>query len=193
MNIPIQTAPTIEKAARIAGKSIVFRNAEIKDAEFILSLRTDSQKSRFISFTAPRIDEQIAWLEEYAHKTDQAYFIIEDLLGEALGTIRLYDPQFDCVCWGSWILKHGAPQSASIESALIIYAYAFDNLGFEYARFDVRKKNESVWQFNERLGAMRIAETERDFHYRIAKTAFLNRVSRYRKFLPATLMVERIQ
>lgn len=194
MNSAIHTnTPQVQKANRIVGKTLIFRNVETNDAAFILALRTDHQKSRFISRTAPEIDKQIAWLEEYALKSDQAYFIIEDQFGESLGSIRLYDPQGDSVCWGSWILKHGAPQSAAIESALIVYAYAFGNLGFKHARFEVRKRNESVWQFNERLGAVRTAETEQDFHYRIAREAFFNGLRRYKKFLPDPPIVERVQ
>lgn len=182
--------PLLKKAKRITGKNLVLRDATTNDAAFIFSLRTDSRKSQHLSHTSPELEKQIAWLEAYKSKVDQAYFIIENLVGEPLGTVRLYDPQDDSFCWGSWILKDGAPQSSAIESALIVYLYAFDNLNFSYARFDTRKKNESVWKFNERLGAVRMAESEQDYHYKISSEAFYSSCQRYNKLIPETLIVE---
>lgn len=50
-----------------------------------------------------------------------------------------------------------------MESALIVYAYAVDHLGFQAAHFEMRKGNESVWQFHERFGAERLSENEHEF------------------------------
>lgn len=184
------TSPLLRKAKRITGKSLVLRDATTSDAAFILAMRTDSRKSRHLSSTSPELGKQVAWLEAYAHAQDQAYFIIEDTIGEALGAVRLYDPQGDSFCWGSWILKDGAPQHAAIESALIVYAYAVDHLGFSNAHFDVRKGNESVWRFHERFGAKRVAETHHDYHYQIGTKEIRTARERYKKFLPEPLTVE---
>lgn len=148
--------PQIRKAEKIQGKTLVFRDAVETDAEFILKQRTDSQKSRYLSTTDVDIEKQKIWLREYAQKRDQAYFIIENLQRETLGTVRLYDAQEKSFCWGSWILKEGAPQTAAIESALMVYAYAIDYMQFDSAHFDVRRGNESVWRFHERFGANRV-------------------------------------
>lgn len=188
MNSP--TTPQIRKAGRVQGKTLVFRDATTTDAAFILALRTDSSKSVHISATSSEISQQIAWLESYAGKTDQAYFIIENLAGEPLGTVRLYDPQGDSFCWGSWILKDGAPRTAAIESALMVYAYAIDYLGFSQSHFDVRKGNESVWRFHERFGATRMGETTQDYLYCIGQEQIAASFKRYRKYLPGTVAVE---
>jgi RimJ/RimL family protein N-acetyltransferase len=111
-------------------------------------------------------------------------------MGEPLGSVRLYDPQGDSFCWGSWILKDGAPQSAAIESALIVYSYAVDHLGFKEAHFDVRKGNESVWRFHERFGAKRFAETDQDYLYKIGQKEIGVARQRYKKFLPEPAVVE---
>jgi hypothetical protein len=91
-------------------------------------------------------------------------------------------------CWGSWILKAGSPSAVSIESALMVYEYAL-SLGFDAAHFDVRRGNESVWQFHERFGAVRVAETDLSFHYNISETAIRSAIQRYRKFLPSGIHV----
>jgi len=162
----------------------MFRDVNEHDAAFILKLRTDSQKSRYLSTTDADLEKQKSWLNQYANKNDQAYFIIETLEGEPLGTVRFYDAQDNSFCWGSWILKEGAPQTAAIESALMVYAYGIDYLKFQAAHFDVRKGNESVWRFHERFGALRIGETEQSFLYRINYEQISVAQKRYKKYLP---------
>ena len=180
----------LRKAKRLTGKTLVFRDANTVDAAFILALRTDNRKSKHLSSTSPELDQQIAWLQAYAGRSDQVYFVIENKMGEPLGTVRLYDPQDTSFCWGSWILKDGAPQTAAIESALMVYAYAIDYLGFRQAHFDVRKGNESVWRFHERFGAERTGETEKNYLYRIGQEKIGVARQRYKKFLPELLVVE---
>ncbi|QXP83541.1 GNAT family N-acetyltransferase [Methylococcus sp. ANG] len=181
--------PQLQKAKHLIGRSLVLRNATVADAGFILSLRTDRSKSKYLSYTPPEIEKQIKWLENYATKSDQAYFIIEDKFGGEIGVVRLYDQRGDSFCWGSWILKNNAPQSAAIESALIIYAYAISHLGFNQAHFDVRKDNKKVWQFHERFGAMRIGETADDYLYQIGLKDITASLRRYKKFLPGPIVV----
>lgn len=43
----------IEKARRVVGRHLVFRDAEVRDAAFILALRTSTGASRFLSATSP--------------------------------------------------------------------------------------------------------------------------------------------
>ena len=90
----------LRKAARVMGKTLVFRDAGVEDAAFIFSLRTDSEKSRFLSAVSNDLADQQAWLVRYAKLTDQAYFIIE-YQNQPIGTVRLYDPQGESFCWGS--------------------------------------------------------------------------------------------
>lgn len=178
----------LRKAARVVGKTLNFRNAAVDDAAFILALRTDSEKSRYLSAVSGELAEQVAWLERYAHMDNQAYFIIE-YQGNPIGTVRLYDPQSESFCWGSWILLSSRPSQAAMESALMVYAYAIDHLGFKAAHFEVRKGNERVWQFHERFGAVRTSETELEYHYQIEAAAIAASRTRYRRFLESSVTV----
>nr|WP_233468059.1 GNAT family N-acetyltransferase [Hydrogenophilus thermoluteolus] len=182
--------PTIRKASQISGKTLVFRDVCLDDADFILSLRTDEQKSRYLSMTKPDLKQQQEWIQRYLTSRDQAYFVIATKEGELIGTVRLYDAQGDSFCWGSWIIKSGAPMHAAIESALMVYAYAIDFLGFSCAHFDVRKGNERVWRFHERFGATRVGENALDYYYRIEPDAIEASRKRYRKYLPDPIIVE---
>lgn len=172
----------LRKAAFVYGKTLQFRNASISDAPFILSLRTDEFKSRYLSLVTGAIEDQQAWLQLYSEMDNQAYFIIE-YGGESIGTVRLYDPKRDSFCWGSWILSASCPRHAAIESALMVYSYALDHLGFDKAHFDVRKGNQGVWQFHERFGAHRVGESEMDFYYEIDRSSIEISRNRYRRYL----------
>ena len=179
----------LRKAARVMGRTLSFRNADVADAAFILSLRTDSEKSRYLSAVSAECADQQAWLVRYAQADDQAYFIIE-FQGEPIGTVRLYDPQGDSFCWGSWVLANTRPSQAAMESALMVYAYAVDHLGFKAAHFDVRKGNQRVWQFHERFGAERTVATELDYFYQLDGDAIAASRQRYQRFLDGSVLVE---
>lgn len=182
--------PTIRKAQRVMGKTLTFRDASVDDATFILSLRTDEIKSRYLSAVSADLNAQQAWLEGYAKSENQAYFIIE-YQNEPIGTIRLYDAQEDSFCWGSWILKDGRPSQAAMESALMVYSYAVNDLGFQASHFDVRKGNERVWKFHERFGARRILETDLDYFYALNLQSIQESHVTYSKFLPNDVTVIR--
>ena len=186
MNVPATIQ--LRKAARIVGKTLTFRNAVFEDAAFILSLRTDTEKSRYLSAVSTELADQQAWLSRYAQANDQAYFIIQ-YRDTPIGTVRLYDAQGDSFCWGSWILQDGQPRQAAIESALMVYAYAVDHLGFAAAHFDVRKGNARVWQFHERFGASRTGDTTLDYLYRLDLAAIQAARRHYDKFLPDGVLV----
>jgi RimJ/RimL family protein N-acetyltransferase len=179
----------LRKAAYVVGKTLTFRNAAGSDAGFILSLRTDAAKSRYLSAVSGGLGDQRAWLERYTEADGQAYFVI-DYQGRPVGTVRLYDPQGESFCWGSWILSEGCPSHCAIESALIVYAYAVDHLGFSHSHFDVRKENERVWRFHERFGAQRVSETEKDYFYRLDGSEISASRKRYRRFLDGSVKVE---
>ena len=181
--------PTIRRAHRIVGRHLVFRDADVSDASFILALRIDERKQRFISPTSPELARQVAWLTAYRASRDQAYFIVEDRRGEPAGTIRLYDAAGDSFCWGSWIMRPGAPVNCAVESALILYRYALHELGFSRSRFAVRKANRSVWRFMENFGARRTGESDIDFFYETTRDGIERSFRTYARFLPHPIRV----
>lgn len=182
-------APTLRKAARIDGRTLRLRNARPDDAAFILALRSDPIKGVHLSTTSAGVEDQRAWLERYASRGGEAYFVIERLEPELaaeprIGTVRLYDARGASFCWGSWILANGAPGHAAVESALMVYAYALDHLGFATAHFSVNVENERVWSFHERFGAVRIGGDGRELHYTLGNDAIRASLQRFSRFLP---------
>nr|WP_223840756.1 GNAT family N-acetyltransferase [Pseudomonas extremaustralis] len=145
---------------------------EESDAEFIVSLRTDEKYNKHLSAVTGDVEAQVDWIRRY--KEDEAnkqqfYFIIERLDGVRCGTVRVYDFVGDSFCWGSWILNEDKTRYAAIESAFLVYQFAFGELGFQKCHFDVRKGNDRVISFHEKMGATRTGETELDYLFQIAK------------------------
>jgi len=181
--------PTIRKASRIIGNHLVLRDAKVSDAMFILQLRTDPRKKRYLSATNPDLAQQVAWLRGYESALDQAYFVVEDKGGDKVGTIRMYDPVGDSFCWGSWILRAGVPATYAAESVLMLYHYAMEKLGFSSSYFAVRKANRSVWRFMEQFGGVRTGVTELDFLYEAKRECVLQSFRRYSRILPDPIRV----
>lgn len=183
------SAPRYVKPKAVRGHKLVFRDATVDDAEFILSLRTDAAKNRYLSATSADVQQQRDWLTRYAADDSQLYFIICNLDGKPVGTVRLYDQQGDSFCWGSWIKSDDAPAGFGVESALIIYDYALQQ-GFRRAHFQVSKGNDGVISFHLRFGAVQVAEFETEYHYEMRHDAILGAMAQYRKFLPNGATVE---
>jgi RimJ/RimL family protein N-acetyltransferase len=180
--------PRLHKAARVTGHKLQFRNAGSGDAAFILRLRTDADKARHLSAVSGSLAAQEAWLDRYAADRDQAYFIIEDRAARPVGTVRLYDPQGESFCWGSWIKDDAAPSSFAVESALMVYRYG-QHRGFTASHFDVRIDNDKVWAFHERLGARRVKTTELDHHYVMDAAAIQGALANLARWLPNGISV----
>jgi RimJ/RimL family protein N-acetyltransferase len=146
-----------------------FRHATVEDSEFLLGLRLDPLRNQNISATSGELKSQILWMESYLKRYNQgceAYFIIE-VDGQPQGTLRLYDylSDQDSFCWGSWIIRPGAPALTAYQSAILVYDLAFGSLKFTRAHFDVRQANISVWKFHEKMGAKLVREDTQDRFY----------------------------
>ena len=187
--------PVIRPAARLVGHKLVLREVEADDAAYILSLRLDPKKGAHLSPVDDDVAKQAAWIERYKQGTGQAYFIIcrkegHDGAGERIGTVRLYNAIGDSFSWGSWIIADGAAPDVAMESALIVYRYALDHLGFRNSHFEVNRDNRTVWNFHERLfGARRVAEDDVEYRFEQDHDKIVAALRRYGRFLPEPLAV----
>lgn len=168
----------------VRGKKLYLREVVLDDAEFILSLRTDPGKNRYLSLTTSDVSQQRAFIERYQQSLTDYYFIICDWQAKCLGTVRIYDIQGDSFCWGSWILSADAPTSAAVESALLLYDFAFYSLHYKFSHFDVRKENLSVVDFHKRFGALIIQADESDYFFKYSRDSYGSVREKYLRFLP---------
>ncbi|MGO0706533.1 GNAT family N-acetyltransferase [Pseudomonas paracarnis] len=158
----------------LQSKTVKLRLIEEQDAEFVLKLRLDDRYNQFLSSVNPSVEAQKEWIKQY--KNDevegiQYYFIIERLDGTPCGTVRIYDLKEDSFCWGSWILNEDKTRYAALESAFLVYQFAFEHLDFTKSHFDVRKGNDRVISFHEKMGAVKTGETELNLLFKITKEA----------------------
>ena len=179
----------IQKAQQLVGNQLILRNAGVDDAAFIVQLRTHPKKRLYLSPTSTEIAHQVAWLAQYAHAADQAYFIVEEKSGAKVGTVRIYQPFDDSFCFGSWVMQDGVPVTHAVESLLIVYHYALDTLGFNRSTFAVRKANRSVWRFMERFGGVRTGETAVDYLYETQRQTVEASFKRHAALLPVPVKV----
>jgi RimJ/RimL family protein N-acetyltransferase len=168
----------------VRGKTIFLREVIIEDAELILKLRSDPQKNKHISATDGSLDKQRDYITRYKKSETDYYFIISDWERRALGTIRIYDICGDSFCWGSWVLSSEAPLNTAIESALLVYDFAFFSLHYPKSHFDVRKENARVIDFHKRFGASVVSEDEQNLYFEYSRESYLSIREKYRRFLP---------
>lgn len=183
-DVPANTRFIIyKKIIGVYDSRVIIREVDVKDAEFILSLRLNDKKNKFLNKTENNLQKQINYIKSYKKKNNEYYFIIENVAGEKFGTIRIYDILDDNdFCWGSWIIKNGAPMTIAIKSALLIYEYGFYTLGLNKVHFDVRKDNLRVRNFHEKFNAKTVKEDNLDVFYSYDRETYESIKSKYSKF-----------
>lgn len=170
-------------------RSVFFRLATEDDAAFIYSLRMDDNFNKYISAVGGGVEAQREWLVKYKERElsgQEYYFIICRKLDELpIGTVRLYDFRDDkkSFCWGSWILNADKTPSSALESALLVYIFAFFTLNFERSHFDVRRQNTRVIDFHQKLGAELVGGDDLDLFFNYEKNTFIPVMETYKKFL----------
>ncbi|WP_279045260.1 GNAT family N-acetyltransferase [Cedecea davisae] len=143
----------------LVGKTVYLRLADIGDADFIYSLRINEKLNKHISKISGTANDQAEWLKKYKDKESlglEYYFIIARKdNNKPVGTVRLYglteDNRF---CWGSWVLNSDKTVTSAIESAYLLYKFAFEEKKYESAYFQVDNDNAPVISFHKKTGAI---------------------------------------
>ncbi|MEO6723438.1 MAG: GNAT family N-acetyltransferase [Ferruginibacter sp.] len=157
----------------LKNRTIYFRPVESADAPFIKGLRVDTKYNQYLSQTEDDIVKQEKWIQEYKQReqsgTEYYYVIHRNSDSLPVGTVRIYDflGDRDSFCWGSWILTENKTRYAALESALLIFDFAFFELGFKRCHMNIRKENLKVIEFHKKIGVKFIGETDEDYlgHY----------------------------
>jgi RimJ/RimL family protein N-acetyltransferase len=137
------------------------RPVTLADAAFIVELRSDPVRTRFLHEISPRVEDQVSWLERYFERPGDYYFIIEDVdLAQPAGTIGIYDMSEDAshATWGRWITKPNP--LAAMESVWLICEIAFSRLGLASVSSLTIVDNVPVISLHDRFGATRSALRE---------------------------------
>jgi hypothetical protein len=161
------------------------RLVEVTDADFIVKIRTDSSKSRFISKTNSDVEKQKLWIIEYKNREkagEEFYFIAIDEDGVEFATYRLYDKRDNSIEIGSFVSK---PQYNNpiniIKVDVIIKGYVLEDLGFTKLKFEVRKENKSVVNYHKKFHPTLICEDKLNYYFVLEKEAFLANKKKFEK------------
>jgi hypothetical protein len=167
--------------------NIKLRFVEISDAEFILKLRNDSVKSRFISPTSADLVSQRKWIADYKlreEKNEEFYFIAIDQFNKEFATYRLYNRTKESIEIGSFI---SAPLYSNpfnvISVDLVMKSFAFCDLGYEKICFEVRKENKSVVNYHKAFQPILISEDSLNYYFELHKINFLNNKLKFNKHI----------
>jgi hypothetical protein len=156
------------------------------DASFILNLRTDESRTKYISPISNKLEDQIAFIRQGKRREFEKYFIVLNRELSRIGTIRIYNVGLNSFVWGSWIFLKMTSVIYPVEAALMIYKTSLDHeLGKAF--FDVRKSNKSVLKFHEKFGARVVDENESDVFFELTPEEILKGMDRYSRFLPRNL------
>lgn len=155
---------------------IKLRTVDVNDAEFILELRNDERKKRFISETTTSVEDQKKWISAYKEREkagEELYFIGSDKDNIDFGLYRIYKIKTGLPEIGSWVTKPGYNNIINpIKLDVAIKGYVFNDLNFDKLQFEVRKLNSSVIKYHYLFKPVQVGEDELNYYYNLNKTQF---------------------
>ena len=164
---------------------LTFRFVDEGDAEFIVSLRTDSKLGRFINKTENSIEKQKEWTREYKKREEEGqdfYFIFSGLDGTKYGVCRIYNIVEGYHSTGSWLFSSQAPFGAAFLGDIITHEIAFELFPNSKYRFDIDKENVNVARFALSFHPSVIGETDNSISYENTKENFDKYKKLYTRF-----------
>lgn len=161
----------------ISKYNIKLRLVEEADAGFIVEIRTDPRKSKFISKTNSDVKKQKAWIREYKkreQKQEEFYLIAIDEDNIEFATYRLYNKSKESIEIGSFVSKplYDKPLNV-IKVDIILKEYVFKDLGFNSLKFEVRKDNKTVINYHKKFQPKLVSQDELNYYFVLKKKDFL--------------------
>jgi hypothetical protein len=153
---------------------LTFRLVEESDAQFILSLRTDKKRARYLSATDDDLQKQTEWIRAYKERENEQkeyYVLFEDDNRQPLGVFRLYDINDENFTSGSWLIKPGCDEFVGLKSDLFVGFLANEILNLGDCFFDVRKENKKVLRYHKMFAKV-IAEDDLNIYFVLDKAAY---------------------
>lgn len=170
----------MKQVQKILGLRMMLVAADNSHAEFILSLRQEERKKRFLSGSSESLTQQIAWMERRQLLANDAYFIIYEIQQPTrpLGTIRLHDviAEKNSISVGSWVMRDGVTPKKTLEALALAIEYIVHS-GYPICHFDVSKVNKSALRLYTKLGTQIVGETELAFLLSCPPALFLQNMA----------------
>lgn len=138
------------------------------DAEFILSLRTDSRLGKYINLTKNDNELQKEWTRQYKIRERLGidyYFMFEKPIGTRLGVSRIYNIEKDSFMTGSWIFKKDAPFGSAFLGDIICHEIAYEIFPNSVNFHDTEKSNLSVLKYAEQFHPRLISDSGSSYSF----------------------------
>ncbi len=144
----------------MTGRHVSLRPVDDGDADAIIALRSDPERTRYLPPISARREDQLAWLNSYYAREGDYYFAVVDSPGpgsKVYGFISVYnvDEKDGGAQWGRVILQPGS--GAFPEATLLSYAFAFETLKVRYIYIKTIAENTAPLAFHDRCGLERFA------------------------------------
>lgn len=136
---------------KIKGKYVNLRSVKESDAEFTLSLRQNPSLTKYLPKLNITLEQQIAWIKKQRLLEGDYYFVIENIKGENIGVIGVYNVKDNYAETGR-IAVLGMPFE-SIEAQLLSFDFAFEELHLDYTVNYVMADNIHALRFSQMFGS----------------------------------------
>jgi hypothetical protein len=164
---------------------LVVRYVVKKDAEFILSLRTNPFLARHLNETSTNLDRQISWIESYKERESKGlehYFIFEKK-GVKVGLIRIYNISEKNATSGSWLCLPNISYEIPIIILVIMREFFFETLNLTTEIMDTRRNNKQVIKTHHLFGAVVTGKDDIDVFHELSRNIFLMKKNRILKLV----------
>ena len=125
---------------------VVFRLVTEDDADFIIKLRTDPKKSRYITHTDVDVEKQRVWINSYKKRETEGleYYFLVSCGGIPTGVIRIYDIHDGIFEIGSIVMIDDAPIHCVLASTIMAKEIAFEMIDLEIEKSEAYADNKQV-------------------------------------------------
>ena len=142
------------------GRKIRLRAIEAGDAQTFYDWNLDSERARLLDFVWPpsSLTSVQAWIETQSKQNrleeDRYAWVIEDLLGNAVGTISTHhcDLRSGTFSYGIDIAAEHRRKGYAHEAILHILKYYFEELRYQKVTVNVHSDNPASMRLHESLG-----------------------------------------
>ena len=133
----------------IINENLSYRLVEEKDAQFILDLRTNPKKKKYLTPTKNDFKLQIEWIEKYKirEKNNLEFYFIFFEKNVPVGTYRMYKINKYSFTVGSWLFTSTFDKTTPIMAEIEICDYGFLKLNKEVLLFETKKANKKVLNY----------------------------------------------
>lgn len=168
---------------------VFLRLVEESDVDFILSLRLNNYLNKYLNKVSEYRNQQIEWIKNYKESEKNGldfYFVIEDINLGSIGLIRVYEIDYlNRLCtMGSFVLREeNRPKNAAMESVLLVYDFAFNELNLNLCKSCVDNDNKNAIDFQNRFGVKFLFQDEKNSFFEISKSLYTRlKYSKYYSF-----------